>query len=209
VESRSSWTKPRATSLTYNYTEKFLRFIDKYVKQAVGNHNLSKWMKLNGSKTLLGRITLSDIAYTIILYEKSIYVWREDMEIKATSKTKEERRSERRHQKPRYHHASGKRIKRYSGRWTNAGKEYYTELYRQYKTLKDSQMWTFLQGHWKTYQMKVYNKHNKQELPEGNEQEDDVESSDEEDWLVHTDEAIGLMDDLGEEFGMVENGQFN
>jgi hypothetical protein len=34
-------------------------------------------------------------------------------------------------------------------------------------------------------------------------------STDEEDWLVHTDETIGNMDDLGEEFGMVENGQLN
>jgi hypothetical protein len=57
--------------------------------------------------------------------------------------------------------------------------------------------------------MQVYNEHNKQELSEGNKQEEDVESSDEEDWMVHTDEAIILMDDLGEEFGTVENGQFN
>jgi hypothetical protein len=57
--------------------------------------------------------------------------------------------------------------------------------------------------------MKVYNKCNKQELREGNKQEADVESSDEEDWMVHTGEANGLMDDLGEEFGMVENSQFN
>jgi hypothetical protein len=40
-------------------------------------------------------------------------------------------------------------------------------------------------------------------------QEEDVESSDEEDWMVHTDKAIGLMDDLGEESGMVEYGQFD
>ncbi len=33
--------------------------------------------------------------------------------------------------------------------------------------------------------------------------------SDKEDWLVHTDEAIGNMDDLGEEFGTVENGKFD
>ncbi len=57
--------------------------------------------------------------------------------------------------------------------------------------------------------MKVYNKHYKQKLCDGNEQEEDVESSDEEDWLVHTDEAIDNMDDLGEEFGMVKNGQFD
>jgi hypothetical protein len=57
--------------------------------------------------------------------------------------------------------------------------------------------------------MKVYNKHYEQELHEGNKQEEDVESSDEEYWLVHTDEAIGNMDDLDEKFGMVEDGQFD
>ncbi len=81
-------------------------------------------MKLNGSKTLLDRITPSDIAYTNILYESSLNVWREELEIKATIKIKEERRSARRLQKPRYHHASGKCIERYSDGWTNAGKEY-------------------------------------------------------------------------------------
>ncbi len=131
------------------------------------------------------------------------------MEIKAISKIKEERQSARRHQTPRYHHASGKCIKCYSGGWTNPSKKYYGELHRQYKTLTDRHMWALLQGHKQTYQMKVYNKHYEQELYEGNEQEVDVESSDEEDWMVHTDEAIGLMDDFGEEFGTIENGQFD
>ena len=98
VESRSPYADAQATSLTYKDTEKFLCFIDKYVKQAVGSHNLSKWMKLNGSKMLLDRITLSVMAYTIILYDDSASVWREELEIKATSKTEEERRSARRHQ---------------------------------------------------------------------------------------------------------------
>jgi hypothetical protein len=79
-------------------------------------------MKLNGSKTFLEKITPSDIAHTIILYVNSINVWREELEIKATVKTKEEWQSARRHQKLRYHHASGKRIKHYSDGWTNAGK---------------------------------------------------------------------------------------
>jgi hypothetical protein len=42
-------------------------------------------------KKLFDRITPSDIAYTIILYENSVNVLREELEIKATSKTKEER----------------------------------------------------------------------------------------------------------------------
>jgi hypothetical protein len=79
------------TSLTYNGTEKFLHFIDKYAKKAVGNHNFSEWMKLNGFKTLLDRITPSDIAYAIILYKNSVNVLREELENQALSNTKEER----------------------------------------------------------------------------------------------------------------------
>jgi hypothetical protein len=52
----------------------------------------------------------------------------EELEIKATSKAKEERQSARRHQKPRCHHASGKCIKGDNDGWTNAIKEYYTEM---------------------------------------------------------------------------------
>jgi hypothetical protein len=36
-----------------------------------------------------------------------------------------------------------------------------------------------------------------------------VESSDEEDWMVHMDEVNGLMDYLGEKFGTEEVGQFD
>ncbi len=78
-------------------------------------------------------------------------------------------------------------------------------MLKQYKMLKASHMWSVLQGHWKIYQMKAYNKRNEQGLQAGNEQEADGESSDEEDWMVHMEEANGLMDDLGEEFGMGED----
>jgi hypothetical protein len=74
--------------LTHNDTDKFLRFIDKYVKQAVGNHNLREWVQLNGSKMLLDRITPSDITCTIIPYENSVNVWREKLEIKANRRPK-------------------------------------------------------------------------------------------------------------------------
>jgi hypothetical protein len=63
------------------------------------------------------------MAYTITLYENSLIVWREELKIKATSKTKEERQSARRHQKQRYHHTIGKCIKGYSDGCTHAGKE--------------------------------------------------------------------------------------
>ncbi len=47
---------------------------------------------------------------------------------------------------------------------------YYAEMLKQFKTLKASHTWSILQGHWKTYQVKAYNKSYKQELREDNEQ---------------------------------------
>jgi hypothetical protein len=55
--------------------------------------------------------------------------------------------------------------------------------------------------------MKIYNKHYKQDILENTEQDADGESSDEEDWMVHTNEANVFMDDLGEEFGVGEISQ--
>ena len=55
--------------LTYEEAEGFLRFIDKYICRAMGTHFLSQWKKLNRTKTILDKITASDIAYTILVYE--------------------------------------------------------------------------------------------------------------------------------------------
>jgi hypothetical protein len=134
--------------LTYNGTEKLLHFIHRYIEGDVGITIFGKWVKLNGSKTLLDRITPSDITYTVIVYENSVDVWREELQIKGRSTTKEERRRANRHQKPKYHHAIGKHIQHYSDGWTLIGKE---EMIEQLTALKASNMWSILQGHWTTY----------------------------------------------------------
>jgi hypothetical protein len=56
---------------TYDQAEHFLRFLDKYVSHAVGNHYSLQWSKSNGSKTFLDKMTASDIAYTILVYKNT------------------------------------------------------------------------------------------------------------------------------------------
>jgi len=115
---------PRTTSdLTYDDTEHFLRFLDKYVSQAVGNHTFARWKKLHQTKTLLDKISTSDIAYlaldiayTILVYENSKEVWEEELLIKAHAKMDEERKNAEQQHNPRYHKGRGKRLKRY-GDW--------------------------------------------------------------------------------------------
>jgi hypothetical protein len=68
--------------LTYEEAEQFLRFVDKYVVRAVGVHFLLQWSKSHRSKTILEKVTASDIAYTILVYESSCEVWEEELMIK-------------------------------------------------------------------------------------------------------------------------------
>ncbi len=67
--------------------------LDKYVSHAVGNHYFLQWSKLNRSKTFLDKVTASDIAYTIPVYENTKEMWEEDVQIKASYKNDEERRN--------------------------------------------------------------------------------------------------------------------
>jgi hypothetical protein len=92
------WTSyPQDSKPTYDQAEHFLRFLDKYVSHAVGNHYFLQWSKLNRSKTFLDKVTASDIAYTILVYENTKQVWNKDLHIKASFKTDEERRNSMHH----------------------------------------------------------------------------------------------------------------
>ncbi len=79
--------------------EDFMQFLDKYVSHAVGNHHFMQWSKSNRTKTFLNKVTASDIAYTILVYENSNEVRKEELQIRATSRTDDERRAATREKK--------------------------------------------------------------------------------------------------------------
>ncbi len=62
--------------------EHFLQFLDKYVGHAIGSHLFLQWSKSNCTKTFLDRVTASNIACTILVYENSKEVWEEEWHIK-------------------------------------------------------------------------------------------------------------------------------
>jgi hypothetical protein len=68
-----------------------MRFLDKYVSHAVGNHYFLQWSKLNRIITFLDKVTAPDIAYTVLVYENTNEVWEEEVKIKARYKKYEER----------------------------------------------------------------------------------------------------------------------
>ncbi len=114
------WTSyPQESKATYDQAEHFLWFLDKYVSHAVGNHYFLQWSKLNRSKSFLGKVTASDSAYTILVYENTKEVCEEDLQIKASIKNDEERRNAMHHKKPKYHVGRGKHLKRFGDGWTD------------------------------------------------------------------------------------------
>ena len=175
---------------TDDYLEDFMRFLDKYVSHAVGNHHFMQWSKSNRTKTFLDKVTASDIAYTILVYENSKEVWNEELQIRATSRTDDERRTATRVKKPRYHEGRGKRLKRYGDGWTEDGREYYQLLLGIFKNLKSSDAWNTLQDYWKMYQKKHYNKGNDVQDVEGGVHDKECDESDEEDWRIDVEDNV-------------------
>lgn len=167
-----------------------MRFLDKYVSHAVGNHHFMQWSKSNRTKTFLDKVTASDIAYTILVYENSKEVWKEELQIRATSRTDDERRTATRVKKPRYHEGRGKRLKRYGDGWTEDGREYYQLLLGIFKNLKSSDAWNTLQDYWKMYQKKHYNKGNDVQDVEGGVHDKECDESDEEDWRIDVEDNV-------------------
>ncbi len=53
VNARGWTSNPQDSKPTYDQAENFLRFLDKYVNHAVGNHYFLQWSKLNRSNTFL------------------------------------------------------------------------------------------------------------------------------------------------------------
>ncbi len=135
-------------------------------------------------------VTASDIAYTILVYENSNEVWKEELKIRATSRTDDERRTATRENKPRYHEGRGKRLKRYADGWTDHGREYYQQLLGIFKKLKSSDVWHTLQDYWKLYQKKQYNKGNDNQDDDIGGADEECDESDEEDWIMEVEDNI-------------------
>jgi hypothetical protein len=76
-----SWLS-QATSIqpSYSDAESLLYFLDKYTTIMVGGAKAtSQFYKNNKGKTLLDKVSVSDIAYSFLVYESLYDVWMEDI----------------------------------------------------------------------------------------------------------------------------------
>jgi hypothetical protein len=129
-------------------------------------------------------------------------VWKEELKIRATSTTDDEKRKATREKKPKYHEGRGKRLKRYGDGWTDHGREYYQELLGNFKILKNSNVWNTLQNYWKLYQKKQYNKGSDNRDDDIGGPDEECDDSDEEDWRMEVEdngECDGINDILSDD----------
>ncbi len=65
-------TKTKGFKLAYDEAEHFLYFLDKYTTVMVGGaRSMTKYYKNYNGNTLLDRLTPSNIAYSVLVYESA------------------------------------------------------------------------------------------------------------------------------------------
>ena len=109
------------TTITYEENLEFLTFMDFYVSKLAGARELKSWSVKNPGKTLLDKMTASDIAYAILVYENGIDVWMERM--KKRQMNAEELVQFVQSAELRYHQPPGTKLKGYHDGWTQLGRD--------------------------------------------------------------------------------------
>ena len=147
------WVKNKVTTPNYTDAEGLLYFFDKYTTIVIGGSRaVTKYYKQNRGKSLLDKLSISDIAYSIFVYESAHDVWKEEVMKASTCATAEEKKSFEHTAVNKYHVKRGTRLPVYQDGWTNEGNEYFKELCREVEAIKGNErLWTTLKMHWTTY----------------------------------------------------------
>jgi len=138
------------TEITYQDCLEFLTFMDYYVSKLIGSRELKKFCVLYPGKTLLDKMTASDIAFAILCYENGVDVWLERIKMKRMNNV--DREAFEKTASLKYHHPPGTKLKAYEDGWTEEGVKYYDEMVRVVKGIMANEpLWENVKVHWKTY----------------------------------------------------------
>ena len=75
LPSAQAWYLSNEHHPTYDEAEPLIYFLDKYTMIIIGGSKaMAEYKKLNKGKTLLDQVTVSDIAYSMLVYESSYNV---------------------------------------------------------------------------------------------------------------------------------------
>ena len=98
------WTKTKGLKLAYEEAEHFLYFLDKYTTIMVGGaRSMTKNYKNYNGNTLLDRLTPSDTAYSVLVYESVHDMWKEEIHKCETCHTIQETKEFRHTASLKYH----------------------------------------------------------------------------------------------------------
>ena len=94
LPSVQNWTKTKVFKIGYEGAELFLYFSDKYVTFMVGGTRaMAKYYTINCRKKLLDRLTPSDIAYSVLIYESVYDTWSKEIIKSETCVTIQEKKA--------------------------------------------------------------------------------------------------------------------
>lgn len=160
VPGARGWIKKKINKPSYEAAESLLYFLDKYTTIVVGGSRaMGKYYKNNRGKTLLDKLTVSDIAYSLLVYENAFDVWSEEIVKTKMCTTNEEKKNFKMTAVNKYHVKRGTRLPVYQDGWTNEGQEYFKDLCVEIQALKNNnELWGTLKVHWATY-VKKYHKY--------------------------------------------------
>ena len=105
----------------------------------------------------MDRLTASDIAYSVLVYESAFDVWEEEINKNDTCKTHKEKRAFKSTATLKHHVKQGSRVALFQDGWKKDGKEYFHGLCSKYDELiKSEKVWENVRQHWETYTHKYH-----------------------------------------------------
>ena len=135
---------------TYEDLKGFLRFLDKYVSHVVGTRGLAKFYRMYPSCVILDKLTDSDIAYAILVYENGFDVWSEDAKVRLMSSEDKDVYDKTAVQK--YHVKKGTRLRVYMDGWLPEGRAHHDNMKVSVQKLRmETQFWNNLRDYWRIY----------------------------------------------------------
>jgi hypothetical protein len=147
--SARAWLTNKNVQPLYDAAEPLLYFLDKYATIMVGGARaMGKYYSANKSKTLLDKLTVTDIAYSIFVYESAHDVWEEEIVKTRTCDTKEEKKAFQHVAVSKYHVKRGTRIGLYRDGWTGDGQVYFRTICKEIlDMMKNDKLWSTLKMH--------------------------------------------------------------
>jgi hypothetical protein len=180
--SAQAWLKNKIVQPAYEAAEPLLYFLDKYATIMVGGARaMGKYYTANKSKTLLDKLTVTDIAYSIFVYGSAHDVWKEEIIKARTCDTKEKKKAFQHVAISKYHIKRGTRIDLYHDGWTSDGQVYFGTICKEISDMvKNSELWSTLKLHWSSYVKKYHNYSYIREMEKTADNDDNVSTSDKE-----------------------------